>query len=131
MLRHRKRCLDRALEGLGEHGTVEVETSQIGEEEIHSELMPLLPALLVELERMAANCKMTHNKLSRAARSLTRQELVLSPSSTLKRANVFTFEPSKNDKNHAAFEPISECNHQHVLHYTSTNIQVNSLNCYF
>ena len=124
MLRHRKRCLERALEGLGEHGMVEVETSPIGVEEVHSELLPLLPALFVELERMSTNCKITHNKLNRAAKSLTRQELELSPSSTLKRANIFTFEPSKNDRNHTAFELPSECNHQHVLHYTTSNIQV-------
>ena len=121
MLRHRRRCLDRALEGLGEHGMVEVETSPLGVEEVSSELLPLLPALRVELDRMISNCKITLHKLNRTARTLTRHELDMSPSSTLKRANIFSFESNKNEN---AFELQSECNHQHVLHYTTTNIQV-------
>uniref|UniRef100_H2Z8R4 Uncharacterized protein n=1 Tax=Ciona savignyi TaxID=51511 RepID=H2Z8R4_CIOSA len=66
MLRHRRRCLDRALEGLGEHGAVSVETSPIGEEEVKTEMMSLPAALRTELDRMIINCKFSSQKLNRA-----------------------------------------------------------------
>ena len=124
MLRHRRRCLERAFDGLGEHGAVEIETSPIGVEKVQTELMSLLSALLVELDRMSVNCKLTLSKLNRTARTLTRQELELLPSSTLRRANAFAFESERNQKSQTTFESPSECNHQHVLRYTTSNIQV-------
>lgn len=124
MLRHRRRCLERAYDGLGEHGAVEVETSPIGVEKVQNEMMSLLSALLVELDRMSLNCKMTLSKLNRTARTLSKTELEMSPSSTLNRAKIFTFESERLQKNHTAYELPSECNHQHVLHYTTSNIQV-------
>uniref|UniRef100_F6Z0L7 Mitochondria-eating protein n=1 Tax=Ciona intestinalis TaxID=7719 RepID=F6Z0L7_CIOIN len=93
MLRHRRRCLERALEGLGEHGAVSVETSPIGEEEVKSEMMSLPSALRTELDRMILNCKFSSQKLNRTNRALSERDLP------------------------------SECNHQRLMKYTSTDIQ--------
>lgn len=123
MLRHRRRCLERALEGIGGHGMLEVETTPIGEEEIKTELMPMSCALHVELERMVSNCKKTSQKLHRTARSLSEQEsnsALISPN----KSSVFsTMDSGKLDKS-ATLEFPSGWNHQKLMNLTSSDIQV-------
>nr|CAB3260965.1 uncharacterized protein LOC100176502 [Phallusia mammillata] len=124
MLRHRRRCLNRALEGLGEHGMVEVETTPIGEEEIRSELMPMSAALKVELDRMISNCKKSMQKLHRTNRSLSEQEPEMSPVSPVgKMSSLFnSFDSTKSDRS-ATLDLPSQCNHQRLMQLTSSNIQ--------
>ncbi|XP_078487219.1 uncharacterized protein LOC100176502 [Ciona intestinalis] len=120
MLRHRRRCLERALEGLGEHGAVSVETSPIGEEEVKSEVMSLPSALRTELDRMILNCKFSSQKLNRTNRALSERDQDTSPTS---RKSLFSPDPIKSDKLNSSFELPSECNHQRLMKYTSTDIQ--------
>ncbi|XP_076821020.1 uncharacterized protein LOC143466252 [Clavelina lepadiformis] len=123
MLRHRRRCLERALEGLGEHGLVEVETSAIGVEEINTELMPMSSALRVELDRMIANCKLSMQKLLQTTRSLSRRDSNCSSQSPTRKGAVFSFDSNKGERNSNTLERPSDCNHQRMMQYTSANIQ--------
>lgn len=123
MLRHRRRCLNRALEGLGEHGIIEVETSPIGEEEVRNELMALPVALNVELDRMITNCKVSIQKLHRTTKTLSGQNFDMLLNSSVSR--LFSLDSNKNQERHSfSIEQTSQCNHQRVMEFTSTNIQV-------
>ena len=118
ILKQRHECLKRALEGLAEHGMLEVETSPLGVEQVTSELMVLPTALQAELDRMAQNCRLSLQKLNRTFRTLAPSAeggQVINVRSSLER---------KSSKNGSCNEIPSECNHQRLMNCTQSNIQV-------
>nr|XP_039272438.1 uncharacterized protein LOC120346698 [Styela clava] len=111
MLRHRRRCLHRAIESLGKHGLVEVEITPSSEEKIIKKLLSLPDALGVELERMIINSKTALHKLSLPIRGESDAQFS-SRSSTIK---------SKSQLSSSTAP--SQCNHQRMIGLTSTHIQ--------
>ena len=124
MMRKRRHRIRQSIESFGEHGMLEVETSLIDNEEVHSELLPLPIALRVELDRMISNCKITRNKLVKTAPPSDRFGSKNSSTSFSKLSILDSYERNTADKSHPKSDLPYECNHQQILNFTSQSIQV-------
>ena len=113
MLRHRRRCLHRAVESLGKHGLVEVEITPSVEENIVKKLVSLPDALEIELERMIINSKNAQSKLMITTKHSDAE------SRTLPRHSVKT----KANSHYGSTAP-TELSHQRIVDLTTSHIQV-------
>lgn len=131
MLRHRRQCLKRAVNGLGRHGLVEVEVSPADEEEIDKKLMGLSDGLRVELNRMTVNCKRALTKLA----TLEKQGEFDSLHGVDFHKHNKQSGSNKNGRPSHNYAPVvstsSECNHQRIFELNSENIQVTQFKLHF